>query len=397
MKNITEKAKSIENSIIEWRRSLHEIPELGFEEFKTSEFIKNTLTNMGLDFYTQVAKTGVCLSLTKGSGPVVLLRADMDGLPIEEQTELSFASKHPGRMHACGHDAHVAMLLGATQILKDEFFQGTVKIFFQPSEEGTYGDKDGLSGAGRAIKDGILKDVDSAIAVHQVPNIPCGYIAVDEGPVMAAADLFEIEVIGKAAHAGASPESGIDAIIIASELVNSLQNIVSRQTRAQDTLVISISTFNSGHAPNIVADRAILTGTIRALNEQVHDNAIRLIDQKCNSLASMYDTEIKFKLTHCLPVTRNSKKVTDIVSSSAEKIFGSDNVLRNVVTMGGEDFGIMSQSVPSCFALLGTKPSTEPVYSLHNNKMTINESALYLGTAYLAQSALDLLSSLEVK
>ncbi|NOI26379.1 M20 metallopeptidase family protein [Vibrio mediterranei] len=391
MSDFLDKALKIEDFIITLRRRLHEIPELGYREFKTSAFIQSELNGMGLLHARKIAKTGICLTINNGAGPTVLLRADMDGLPITEETDLVFSSKHNGQMHACGHDAHVAMLLGAIKILKDESFEGTIKFLFQPSEEGNYDDPDGFSGARRAIEEGLLEGVDCAIAMHQVPDIPTGSIAIDCGTVMASADSFELHIQGKKAHAGANPEAGIDAIIIASELITSLQNIVSRQTGAKETLVLSVSTFNAGTASNVVADEATLTGTVRTLDQSTRENTIKLITAKCDAFSKMYNTKIRFKIVHSTPTTVNSKDVTDIVHRSATKVFGDLKVLKGINTMAGEDFGSISQVVPSCFALLGTMPNDGSVYSLHNGKMTVNESALYLGTAYLVEAALDLL------
>ncbi|SFZ98410.1 N-acetyl-L,L-diaminopimelate deacetylase [hydrothermal vent metagenome] len=390
MKN---KAKGIESYIIEKRREIHKYPELGYQEHKTSSLIQTELENMGVSFKKNIAKTGVLAQLQKGEGKHVLLRADMDALPIAEKTNLTFASKNDGLMHACGHDAHIAMLLGVIKLLKDEDFTGTLSFLFQPSEEGNYDDEEGLSGAQRVIKENILDGVDCAIALHQVPDIPTGVIAIDNGTVMAAADLFKISINGKASHAGAYPEKGIDAIIIASQLVTSLQTIISREINAQQTGVISISTINGGTTANIVADSVEMTGTIRALDEKLHQEIIEKIEKRCESYSLMYSNEIEFELLHTVPTTTNNPNVVKIVKESAATIFGENQILKDISTMGGEDFGNISQKIPSCFALLGTKPLNEPTYSLHNEKMIINEQALALGTAYLSQAAIDLLNN----
>ena len=390
MKN---KAKKIKNYIIEKRRAIHEYPELGYREYKTSALIQDELKKMGVPFKTGIAGTGVLAQIKKGAGKHVMLRADMDALPVAEKTGLSFASKNKGLMHACGHDAHTAMLLGAVKLLKDEIFKGTISFLFQPSEEGNYDDEEGLSGAQRIIKEGILNGVDCAISLHQVPDIPAGVIAIDKGTVMAAADLFKISIKGKASHAGAYPEKGVDAIVIASQLVMSLQTIISREINARETGVISISVINGGTTANIVADRVEMSGTIRALNEDMHQLIIKKIKKKCEAFGLMYDTEINFELMHTVSATSNNPEVVEVVKQSAAKVFGEDHVIKGIVTMGGEDFGNISRIIPSCFALLGTRPDTGPAYSLHNEKMVLNEDALPLGTAYLAQAALDLLKN----
>ena len=371
-------------------------PELGYQEYKTSALIQSELKNMGVPFKTNIAKTGVLAQINKGKGNHILLRADMDALSITEKTNLTFASKNYGLMHACGHDAHSAMLLGAIKLLKDEDFKGIISFLFQPSEEGNYDDDESFSGAQRVIKEGILDGVDCAIALHQVPDIPTGVIAIDNGTVMAAADLFKINIKGKASHAGAYPEKGVDAIIIASQLVISLQTIISREINAQKTAVISISTINGGTMANTVADNVEMSGTIRATDEMVHQDIIRKIEKKCDAYGIMYDTEITFELVHTVPVTTNDPNVVEIVKQSAEKIFGENQVLKGILTMGGEDFGNISQKIPSCFALIGTKPVNDPTYSLHNERMILNEEALPLGTAYLSQAAMDLLKNFKI-
>ena len=388
-----EKSKKIEDYILNIRRTIHKNPELGYQENKTSLLIQNELDKLGISYKTGVAKTGVIATLKKGKGKTLLLRADMDALPITEETQLPFASENNGVMHACGHDAHTAMLLGAAKLLKDESFTGTIKFLFQPSEEGYYDDPDKLSGALRSIKDGVLEGVDYALAMHQVPNLPLGTIGLKEGAVMAATDFFKVIVNGKASHAGASPEEGIDAIIIASQLILALQTIVSREINARETAVISVTTINGGVSENIIADEVVLTGTIRALNEKIHQEVISLIQKKCKAIELMYDTNIEFVLTSSYPVTENNPELAALVKQSAIKIFQEKNVLDNIVTMGGEDFGHITQKIPSCFALLGTMPTNEPLFPLHNSKMTINESALYKGTAFISQAALDILSN----
>ena len=390
-----QRAETIESYLVETRRALHMIPELGYREHKTSELIQSELKDMGVSFRAGIARTGVLARIRKGDGPHVLLRADMDALPIAEKSGLPFASKHDGVMHACGHDAHTAILLGAVRLLKEEEFSGTLSFLFQPSEEGNYDEEEGWSGAQRAIGEGVLDGVDCAIALHQIPEIPTGVIAINRGTVMAAADLFRITVEGKASHAGAYPEKGIDAIIIAAQLAMSLQTIISREINAQETGVLSISTIHGGTAANIVAERVEMTGTIRALNEEVHREIIGKIGKKCEAYALMYGCKIGFELEHTVPVTDNDPRVADIVRRSTMEIFGEERVIDGIVSMGGEDFGNISQEVPSCFALLGTQPADGVSGSLHNDRMILNEKALPLGAAFLSRAALDLLKSFE--
>ena len=389
-----DKALAIKDFIVNTRRDIHQHPELGYQEFNTSKLIAEHLDEIGIPYQTGFAKTGVVAELKRGLGPTVLIRADMDALPIHEDTGLDFKSKTPGVMHACGHDTHTAMLLGAINLLNNESFSGTLRFLFQPAEEGNYDDPDGFSGAQRMIVEGVLDGVDAAIGLHQIPTMPTGSITVTTGSVMAAADFFEITVAGKSTHAGVSPEAGIDAVVISAELILSLQTIVSRQVSPKDTAVVSVSTIEGGSAANVMAEKVWLTGTIRALNEATRKKILDLVQARCDAFAAMYNTSIEVKYYYSVPVTVNDAGVSQVAAGSATKIFGEKNVLDNMTIMGGEDFAYIAQKVPSCFALLGTRVTDGEAHSLHSPKMLINEDALPLGAAYLAQAALDLLVKL---
>lgn len=385
------KAQAIKSYIVDIRRTIHRHPELGYQEFNTAKLVAEQLNALGVSFQSGLAKTGVVAELARGPGPTILVRADMDALPIQEHSGVDFQSAIPGVMHACGHDTHTAMLLGAIKLLSNETFNGTLRFLFQPAEEGNYDDPNGFSGAQRMIAEGVLNGIDAAIGLHQMPTMPTGTIAITTGSVMAAADFFEITIIGKSTHAGVSPEAGIDAVVIAAELILSLQTIVSRQIKASDTAVVSVSTIEGGSAANVLADKVRLTGTIRALNEATHQKIIKLIKSRCDAFAELNNTNIDIHFYYSVPVTINAAKISQVATDSAASIFGAQNVVADVSIMGGEDFGYIAQKVPSCFALLGTQIITGEVHPLHSPKMIINEDALPLGTAYLAQTALDLL------
>lgn len=391
-----DKAQTIKDFIIQARRTIHEHPELGYQEIHTAQLVARHLDELGITCQTGIAKTGLVAELKRGAGPTVLVRADMDALPIHEQTGLSYQSKTPGVMHACGHDAHTAMLLGVARLLKEESFNGTIRLLFQPAEENNYDDPDGFSGAQRMIVEGALEGVDAAIGLHQMPTMPTGTITITTGSVMAATDFFEITVTGKSSHAGMSHEAGIDAVVIAAELILSLQTIVSRHIKATETAVLSVSTIEGGSAANVLADKVRMTGNIRALNEATRQRILELIQARCDAFAAMYNTTIQFKDFYSVPVTVNDANVAQIASRSAFKIFGRDNVKENDTIMGAEDFAYIAQKVPSCFALLGTQVANGEAHPLHSPKMLLNEEALPLGTAYLAQTALDLLVSLQI-
>jgi len=388
-----ENAINIKDYIVDTRRNIHQHPELGYQEYSTSRFVATCLDELGVLYETDIAKTGIVAEIKKGSGPIILLRADMDALPIQEQTGLDFQSKNPGIMHACGHDTHTAMLLGAVKLLKDTFFEGTIRFMFQPAEEGNYDDPDGFSGAQRMIVEGALDNVDAAIGLHQIPTMETGTIAITRGSVLAAADFFEITVHGKSAHAGVSPEKGIDSVVIASELVLSLQTIVSRQVSPKDTAVLSVGMIEGGAAPNIVAEKVFMKGTIRALQDSTREKIIDAMQARCDAFALMYNTRIELKFYYSVPATVNDFSICDVVATSANKIFGEKNVLNDISIMGGEDFAYIAKKVPSCFALLGTKVESGEIFPLHSSRMVVNEDAFPYGSAYLAQAAIDLLIS----
>ena len=389
-----DKAQAIKDFIIRIRRDIHQQPELGYQEFNTAKLIARQLDEMDVSYQSGFAKTGIVADLKQGQGPTVLIRADMDALPIHEETGLDFRSKTPGVMHACGHDTHSAMLLGVAKLLKDESFNGSIRFLFQPSEENNYDDPDGFSGAQRMIVEGALDGVDVAIGLHQIPTMPAGTITITTGSVMAATDFFEISIAGKSAHAGMSHEAGIDAVVISAELVLSLQTIVSRHIKATETAVVSVGTIEGGSAANVLADKVRLTGNIRALNDTTRQKILDLMQRRCDAYAAMYKTSIDLKITYSVPVTVNDAEVSRVATESAKKIFGGQNVVDGVSIMGAEDFAYIAQKVPSCFALLGTKVTQGEAHPLHSPKMLINEAALPLGAAYLAQTALDLLAKL---
>ena len=387
------KAQDIAADIVAIRRELHRFPELGYREEKTARLVCMQLEKLGIGYRSGVARTGVVAEFGPGGGPTVALRADMDALPIAEATGLPFASENPGVMHACGHDAHTAMLLGAARLLRGSDFRGSVRLIFQPSEEDNNDDPDGYSGAKRMLLEGVLEGVDCALGLHQAPMLPTGTISLREGGVLAAADHFEIVVKGRAAHAGVNPEAGIDALVIAAELVGHLQTIVSRHTGPNDQAVVSVGTVTGGSSYNIVADRVVLGGTTRALNDQTYHANIARIERICSALAQMHGAEIDFRLLHTVPVTVNHPGVTAAARRSAAKIFPEGGIIAVPPLLGGEDFSYIAQQIPACFGLLGTLKAGNPPASLHHPKMVLDEEALPFGAAFLAQTALDLLAA----
>jgi len=387
------KAQTIAEELTAIRRELHACPELGYQEVHTAALIERELQRYGIAYRSKIARTGVVAEISKGSGPTIALRADMDALPIQEATGLPFASQNPGVMHACGHDAHVTMLLGAARLLQESEFSGTVRLLFQPSEEDNSGDPDGWSGARRMLEEGALEGVDRALGLHQAPMLPLGAVSLRDGAVLAAADHFEIIVHGRSAHAGVNPEQGIDAVVIAAELISLLQSIVARKVSPNDQAVISVGSIQGGTGYNIIADRVVLSGTTRALNDTIYRNNISQIKRICDALADLHETRIDFRVIHSVPVTCNDPQVTALVRQAASRVFPAGGIVEVPPMLGGEDFAYISERIPSCFALLGTQDPAGPPYSLHHPEMRLDERALPLGAAFLAQAALVLLAS----
>ena len=398
------KAQAIQENILKVRRQIHQHPELSYQENETAKTVMRHLDALGIYYRSGIAKTGVVAEISKNGSqtinlaagekalePIIIVRADMDALPLQEDTDLPFASKVPGVMHACGHDTHTAMVLGAVELLKDIPFKGTVRFLFQPAEEGAGDDKEGISGARRMVMEGVCKDVSAALGLHQIPTMKTGYISIKQHAVMAAADAFKIQVIGKSSHAGATPELGIDAIAISAQLINAVHQIVSRNVSPHDTAVISIGTIRAGSALNIIADKATMYGTLRTVNEKTREKLKNKLKNICDSFAKIHDTEIHFDILESIPVTMNNPVIVETCKRAAAKILDEDKIITMETVMGTEDFAFIAQTVPSCFVLLGTRVESGPAHSIHNAKMVVNEDALPIGTAYFTQATLDLL------
>jgi amidohydrolase len=380
--------------LIHIRRQIHAKPELGYEEEHTSGLVRHELDRLGINYISNIAGTGVIATLTRGQGPCVAIRADMDALPMQEETGLPFASAVSGKMHACGHDIHTTMLIGAAALLKETDFRGTVKFLFQPSEEGPANDPERKSGARKFVEAGHLDDVQAALGLHVDPSLPVGQISYALGPALACTGFFTVEVRGKAAHAGASPQLGIDAVLIASQLVQSAQTIVSRNTPPMETAVLSFTKINGGIAPNVIADRVVLEGTVRALNLDIYEAVIARLQQMIDGLQLMHQTEIVFDLYFTIPSVLNNKDVHQKLQGSLTGVFGQANALEKVPLLAGEDFCYYSRKVPAMFYLLGAQDPSSPGYYLHHPKVIFNEACIPFGSSFLARGAVELLEGL---
>ncbi len=370
----------ISKSMTEWRRYLHSIPELSFNEIKTSKFISSKLTEWGIKHQTNIAKTGIVAQIkgNKGnSSKTIGLRADMDALPIEEPNNFEYKSIHKGASHKCGHDGHTTLLLGAAKYLSENpDFDGTVNLIFQPAEEGG-------GGANEMIKDGLLKKfpMSQVFGMHNWPDIPKGKFSICSGPIMAAVKTIQIKIIGRGGHA-AMPHQTIDPIIIGSHIVNALQTISSRTIDPIETIVLSITQFHSGTTHNIIPDEVFLEGTLRTFSIDVEEKAINRIKEITDNIGKSFLAKSEVLIFDGYPTTINSKNETDIASKIAAEIVGKENVESNMKPiMGSEDFSFMLNNVPGAFIFIGQGDQNHNK-PCHHAEYDFNDEILSLGTSY---------------
>ena len=370
----------MQNEMQEWRQELHKIPEIGLEEHKTSEFIKNKLNDWKIDFKDGYANTGL-VAWVKGkngnSQKSIGLRADFDALPMTEKNSFEHSSNNIGFMHACGHDGHTSMLLGAAKYLSENpDFDGNVYFIFQPGEEGLFGGK-------KMIQDGLFKDfnIDEVYALHNWPGLPLGQFAVNSGAMMAAVDEFDIIVKGKGGHA-AMPNLSVDPIVIAAQIVSALQTIISRITSPVDKALISVTQIHGGTAYNVIDDQVILGGTVRTFKPETRD----LIEQKLTDTAigiakaNGGDAEIKYIRKY--PSTINSKKESEFASNVAKQLVGEENVDTDIEPcMGGEDFSYLLNEKPGSYLYIGQKDDNHNA-QLHTTKYDFNDNLLPIGVNF---------------
>jgi amidohydrolase len=365
----------------EWRRHLHQHPETAYEEVETARFVAEKLKTFGLNVHQGLGKTGVVATLSAGDGKRMIgLRADMDALFIEEKNTFSHKSEHHGKMHACGHDGHTAMLLGAARVLAEKpNFNGTVVFIFQPAEEGR-------AGAKQMIDDGLFEQfpVEQVFGMHNFPDIPVGHFAVKPGPMMASFDCFEIRVQGRATHA-AMPHLGTDAIVAAAQVVNALQTIVSRAVDPADSAVVSITQVHAGNTWNAIPEEAVIRGTFRCFKADVQqaigEKIRQIVDGVCAGLGVA--AEIAFNPENPgYPVTFNSEAETAIATQAASAVAGPEAVnLQPTPCMGSEDFAFMLQQKPGCYLWIGNGASNNNCL-LHNPHYDFNDEILPTGVAY---------------
>lgn len=388
---IAEKLEEYRDWMLQVRRRLHRFPETGDEEYETTEYIEGLLSEMGIETFRPL-QTGV-LGVLKGNGQggkCIALRADIDALPVQEETDLPFKSERAGFMHACGHDMHMAALLCAARILSDmrASLTGTVKFFFQPAEE-----TDG--GAERMIKAGCLENprVDHVLGYHVAPEYPAGTIAVRYGYTHASSDMFDITVRGVKSH-GAYPDEGVDAIVAASQIVTAVQSIVSRNVLSTDPCVITVGKFHAGTAGNVIADRAELSGTMRTTTADTREKAMRRLREVSEGVAAAMGAEASVSYRPGYIAQRNDDAVMDAVVETARECIGEENIFnKKDPSMGVEDFAFYSRERPSAFFFVGTGFQDRVNYGIHHGKFEADESALDVAVLIEVMSCLRLMNS----
>lgn len=375
------------------RQDLHAYPELGFEEYRTSTIVADFLRKRHIEVIEGVGKTGVVGVLHGNLGSSersIGLRADMDALPIQEKTQLPYASKQAGKMHACGHDGHTAILLAAADYLsKHRDFSGTVYFIFQPAEEG-------LGGAQAMIDDGLFNrfPCDAVFALHNWPNLPSGHIGVNTGPMMAAADTFTITINGHGGH-GAHPYQTKDPVIVASQLVSALQSIVARNVHPFEAAVVTVAGMQAGQqdAFSVISGSAKLWGTVRTFNQEVQQKIVNRMQSICDGLAQSFEVHIELDYQRLFPATINTEKHAQLIAQIAIELFGADQVETNLIpSMGAEDFSFMLQQCPGAYFRLGQGGLAEGKV-LHNSAYDFNDEVIPHGAAMFVRLAQQFLAS----
>lgn len=389
--DIKEKAENIKDYIIEMRRHFHQNPELSLEEFETTKKIVNELEKMGIEVSTFKDGLTGCVGTIKGAkeGKTLLLRADIDALSVHEKTNLEFASRVDGKMHACGHDCHAAMLLGVAKILSEmkDKFSGNIKLFFQAAEE------IGL-GAKLSIEQGVMDNVDACYGVHVTPRFESPKINMQYGERMATTDVFKLTVEGTSSH-GSSPHLGHDAIVASAAIITALQTIVSRINNPLKPAVVTIGTIKGGQRFNIIANEVIMEGNVRTFDEIFRKEIETHIREIAESVAKAHSCTAKLEYRYGTGVVLNKdKNLVDIAQNAVKKLYGEDSLVEMEKITGGEDFSLLMEKAPGIFGYIGTRnpkvPGSEKIN--HHECFTVDEDALIRGTAVAVQFALDYLN-----
>ena len=370
--------RTLQAQLVEWRRYLHQRPELGFQEEITADFIHQTLTKIGIPHETGIAKTGIVATIESfNPGPVLAIRADIDALPIYEENEVPYRSLHEGTMHACGHDGHTTIALGTAYYLwkHRRNFKGTVKIIFQPAEESP-------GGAKPMIEAGVLKnpDVDSIIGLHLWNNLPLGTVGVRSGPLMAAVECFRLNIFGKGGH-GAMPHQTVDSVVVSAQIINALQSIVSRNINPIDSGVVTVGELHAGTALNVIADTARMSGTVRYFNPKFEGYFAQRIEDIVKGICQGYGADYELDYWRLYPPVINDENMADLVKSVALEVIETPiGIAPECQTMGGEDMSFFLEEVPGCYFFLGSANAEKGLnYPHHHPRFDFDETVLPLG------------------
>lgn len=373
------------------RRDFHRYPELGFQEYRTAEIVARELTTLGLEVSTGIAETGV-VALIEGasSGPVLLLRFDMDALPVQEETGAEYASENSGIMHACGHDGHTAIGLTVARILQRHYQElaGTVKLVFQPAEEG-------LGGAERMVAEGVLDNPrpDSSLALHLWNELPIGTLAFTPGPFMAASETFKIILTGRGGH-GAMPHTTRDPISAAAQILNGIQTIISREVNPLDSAVISVTSIHGGHTFNVIPSQVEMEGTIRTFKPEVRLNVLQRLHELVVGIASVFGCEAEVRIKAITPAVINDPALTKLASEVAHSIFPDHNILNNYQNMVSEDMAFLMQDLPGSYFFVGSQNASLGFNASHHHpRFDFDEQALIHASALMAGIAATILKA----
>jgi len=380
-------ANALSDELVRLRRDIHQHPELGFREFRTAALVADNLNELGFEVRTGVGQTGVVGQVGSGDGPTIAIRADMDALPIQEINDVPYRSKNDGLMHACGHDAHTAILLGVARLLKGSFdaelWGGNVRLLFQPSEENF--DEDGISGATAMIQDGALEGVDTIIALHVWSDYPSGTCYFQDGYSLAAVDSFKAWIRAKGGH-GAYPHKTKDPLFILAPVLTALYGIPSRRIDPLRRSVLSLGQVHAGSAPNIIPNEVFLEGTIRSFQEPVRRQLWAEVENAL-MISQVMGGSYEFQLSKGYPAMVNDSEVNDRLRRAAKELLGEAAVLDTELGMASEDFAYMTQAVPGAMFMLGAAPAEGPTRYHHTDIFDIDEKVLPLGAAVLAETA----------
>ena len=384
-----ERARVLQEQIVAWRREVHKHPELGFQEHRTAQLVADALRDIGIRVETGIGKTGVVGHLGEGR-PSVGIRADMDALPLQEANDVPYASRTPGVMHACGHDAHVGILLGVAKLLSEmkDRPSGEIRFLFQPCEEGY--DDEGKSGAVRMIEDGALEGLDAVIALHVASEIPAGKVEIDSGYALAAVDSFDATLVGAGCH-GAYPHKGVDPIFILAQVINAVHGIRARRINPVRPAVISFGSIHAGDANNVIPNEVKINGTIRSYDDETRHQLWEELE-KALGVARVLGGDYQLVIEEGFPSTYNDPEIAGIIRQVAEEMLGQDGLYPPEPGMGAEDFSYMARKAPAAMFMLGAqigqenRPHHSPIFDL-------DESAFPIGAAVLAEVACRLLRS----